>query len=413
MRRRKLIALGFMLLLALQTPMPGWAIDYVASIGGSINGQARHGNYLYVSQRDSIHVFEIRAEKVVREVGCFREPGNQIERMVLRWPALFYEHHGNGNYYWWQLGGLDLRNPIQPQKITGVAWPSSKGGASWFLLGSRLVFSNKIFDIANPLKPHRLKTMEEEDLALYRQYLDQGSVEDFSTSETLNIPPVPESLLYAGSVEQVKADGNTVYVMEAGKQIKVINVRDPLHPKYIGVTKDAERIRQAMVQESAGRMGHETEFSKRRLVFKNKYEIRLELSEPEEGDYRLFVQDISDPAHPKRVAILDEEPSYSTYEITTLWQVGDILAVFRRIHNTGMGIYVLSLHDISNPEKPRKLGAYPEPDESDHGDFDHGFVELPGGIAIANGLVYVAEGENGLTILRLNKPEHTKTQVKP
>lgn len=341
--------------------------DVSASIGGEIVGAATHGNYIYAAQRDTIHVLDASDRKHIRIVGSFTDKNARIERIILRWPAIFYVKHEYGSYYS-GLGCVDVTSASAPRQLELIESYNAKNfdvttSGPMLLILSRFVHE---FDISNPLKPKRIKSLDLEET-------------DFERVKKAYAPEPPVSLtheaLYSGRVHNVKVIGKIAYVLDDEPGLKTIDISDPAHPIYLGLAKDSETIkRQLEPKKPIPQSG----------VAWRGYRICIVTN----GEQHSLIIEKPSNATSETIATLKEWTGYGggCDNLDECWTSGDWLFVFGDERDTGGHHNYLEIYNLKNPQKPVEYKAL------------QGFDGSPEQVEINGNLAFIAEGKNGLSI---------------
>lgn len=349
------------------------AAEVSASIGGAIRGGGIHGHHTYVAQRDSIYVLDTSDRDEFRIVGRFSEQGEQIDRAALRWPIMFYSCHQNGSVYS-SLGCLDVTSPTTPLKV-GLIGPHGGKCIDFATSGTMLFVRDRVYDISNPQEP---KVIEADDL-LWRNY-KQIVEANIASAKRIKLPP---DALYSGSVQNVRVIGNVAYVIDEAPGLKMIDITDLANPKYVGASKDSDKIKSQMRPKTV---------IKESGVLYGKYRIRPKDIDESDGDedynHSIVIEDGSKTNEPKTVATIRRwfGSGKGTDSVVEAWVSDDNLILVCSRANTGGNHEYLEVYSLKNPHKPLLAGTVSEIDEP------------PNQVFVSGNIAYIAAGENGLII---------------
>lgn len=385
------------------------AIDYVSSFGGTINGCTVDKGQAYISQRNSIEIFDIKDSKRIHKIGSYHIEGVQIEKLGIRWPILYCTVSQSCSHAQY-LMAMDVSDPANPRELPErFDSLSSHHGLSWVISGSWLIAwaggDPFLYDISDPSNPHK-RDIDSSGLNL--EDMERNTFD--TTASIATLPPIPQELLYAGSVRNVLADGNHVYVMDNGKKLSTIDVTNSLEPRYVGVPQNEEKIRRQMDAEELGRAAIKDKRTLKDQVIRLNatYEIRVAYKTEETTNTifsgeKILLNNLTDPMHPKQIKELMAIDHSGNDRLEGLWVSGNWLFLISSFHNTAVKSFVLSLYDLTNPEKPLFMGSFPKDITSDqrYDQIHRGLEQYPGGIAVNGNMVYVADNESGLVILRI------------
>lgn len=370
----------FFFFIFLQTQARGE--DVAVAMGGVIRGCATYQGYLYVAQRDSIIILDVRDKKKIHEIARYNNPDGPLEKLTLKWPVIFYIYHWPGSYYH-RIRSIDVTSATQPLqlKFFDQFGNYSEKGLDFITSGSTLLIDARgihRFDISNPLHPIELEHTDNEDYGI-------------SSPPPTQLPPdltIPRSVLYSGNVHNVMVIGKRAYVADEEPELKVFDVSDPRKPQYLGTAKDSDKIKSQMASKKVGGESNHT--------LNQKYQVSTAYKEQDEKssvtlDYNhlLNVEDMTRPEAPKTVATVKKwmGSGNGAENMDDYWISGNLLNVVGDDRNTGGRDYYLEIYDLSKPTDPVLLVTWT------------GFDRVPEQVCYKDGTVYIAGGEDGLTII--------------
>lgn len=393
MRSRVLIITTLIFSLLSIFPKEALGIEYVASFGGKIRDAQTYRNHAYLAQRNAIRIIDISNKSKPKEVGTYSYYQNVIDKLAIKWPVIFFREHEGGNI-WEGVRSVNVADSAHPMEIKNDEnfYHSSKVGLGLEIESNTLVIATagivRSYDITNPCNPVQIIKTD--------GTVDDSNVSFTSKTKSLDIPPMPMNIVYSGSIHNVQADGNIVYLDDGATSLTAIDATQPDRPKYIGFSGNSRNIH--------NRMTGNIPVKRESIAIDRHIELKaVEVYDDENEFYlgkQLKILDTSIPDSTKTLCMLMSTDSHDN-RLEGLWLNGSLLFVITSWHNTGQKKYHLFAYDLKKITDPKFMGSYPQDPVKD---FDEGLNEFPAGISVSGDMIFIAGGDDGLIMLRFDKP---------
>jgi hypothetical protein len=271
-----------------------------------------------------------------------------------------------------------------------------------------------VFDVSDPAIPIQVNSVRRGwgkvvDLVVRDKHVYFGdstlSVYDISNPEA---PYLAGELFVSGQPHDMAVAGNFAYVLDFEAGLRVIDITDPSQPSEIGHSDSIEWARGLAVQANYAFVGGRETRAGRGVGFLKVFDLTNPKSPQEVGswealgigvedvvvsgdrafvsvrvdayDYDFWVLDVSTPSAPVPLG------SYEGTQI--LWDMALSGACAFIINFEAEGFMVL---DVSNPYAFREIGVL-------------GLTGFPNKLAVEGGVVYIADTDEGLLLLRVLPP---------
>lgn len=408
-KRHFFLSVAWLFLLSVTAPNC-FGIEWVVSYGGKIRSAAIDRHYLSLAQRDEIHIFDINNERAIRKVGSMQFEGNPIDELAVKWPVIYFVEHETGNI-WQGVRAIDASVPSQPHllklKHDGNFFPVTKTGLNIKIISNKLFVlaeRSKVYDITNPLQPVE---MEQDGSETNR--LKEAASSSPTPQKPSILAQIPQGVIFSGIVDQVLAQGHLVYLKNSDGALETLDVTNPRMPKDVGPAKQSQAI--------LSKLKATVPVQNKTLPLHDPYQLKAvyeESNNDQDGYFsgeKIKILDLSKPDTPKEVATLMGINHSHRDRFEGFLLAGNIVFVFTSYSNTAEKRIALSAFDLSDLRKPKFLGSYPKIlDIQERFDQLHrGFAELPRSVSVAGDMIFVADHEEGLAILRFTKNQQEST----
>jgi hypothetical protein len=308
------------------------------------------GNFVYlIDSRDGLLIIDVSFPRQPHLIGRY-SPGFLTDVEVV------------GNYAY-LLGAdftiLDIHDPTRPFEI-GRTWSWQKysmviNGNYAYLGGNGGV---SVLNIADPTSPREVLSHDAYDriagLAVAGNYVYLAAGYDgFYVANFRRIPFDIGNLNARGTLYSITKVDNTVYLADEYMGMRIVDVRDPVHPAHLGFYSAVENWQRVTGIAVSGNFAY------------------IACSE-------IQVIDIRNPAEPSPVAVFEID---GTQGIVVR---GNYAYTANRSHG-------LLIVDISDPNQPHETGRCDSPGEAQN-------VDINGNYA------YLADGSHGLRVIDISDP---------
>lgn len=361
------------------------------------------GHYLYMADRNVLRIVDISRPDRPNQLAAYTMPRGFYAQSIglptlkLAGPYLYYAAED-------AVEAVDITRPSAPNVVGAHLTVTYAGNA---VVIGRYAYVNasygglQILDLADPANPVRVGWLPGyvDQVAVAGQYAYLAMHRTPAAIQVVDVS-APTDPLVVGKLEYAQQYGNVLSMAVAGSYLYLADYYNGL--RIANISNPSAPVEVALLPGLAYSVTIVGQYAYVGLEAENTYELRiLDISNPaapiEVGTYPVYTSDVAIVGRYAYLAsdsfrVLDISDPTAPVQVGALASGGRSVAVAGRYAYLGNGLS-LQVVDIADPAHPADAGLYSLP-------FCGGCYGYPSILTLADGYVYLAQGDGGLFVFR-------------